>query len=396
MSGILIAQVAVSVVLIAAAVLFVRSFRALATRDTGFERERALLVTVDVKRAAVAPEQRAAFFTRVEDAVRGLPGVSGVATSMTTPSSSVGQFVARASVAGGRPLPDDGHGGLAFANVVSPRWFATVGTRLVAGRDFDAGDRQGAPMVVIVNETLARATLGRESPLGRTLTMTLPSRQFSMTIVGVVADSVYYSLREATTRPVMYTPVSQFYLSPALLSSLTVIVRAANGPPALLSRSVGRAIEALDPAVALTFSPLATVLDQSLAQERLVALLSGFFGALALLLAGVGLYGVTAYAVTQRRTELGIRMALGAGASGVMRLVLARVLTQVAAGVLIGAVLSGSAARFVAAFVYGVTARDLATVAPAAFALAAVTVIAGGVPAWRASRLDPAAVLRSQ
>jgi predicted permease len=396
LAGILVGQVALSVLIVAAAGLFVRTFESLAQRSTGFDRDRALLVTVDAQRATVAPEQRVVFFSRVEEAVRALPGVAGVATSMVTPASSFGQLVGRAAIAGGRPMPDDGHGGLTFTNVVSPGWFAAFGTPIVAGRDFDAGDRAGAPMVAIVNQTLARVALGGDSAVGRTITMTLPARQVSMTIVGVAGDAVYYSLREAETRPTMYTPLAQFYLSPANLVSLTLTVRAAGGSAGALTRPVASAIRGVDPALALTFQPLQAQLDASLAQERLLAMLSGAFGALALLLAGIGLYGVTAYTVARRRLEIGIRMALGARASSVVRLVLSRVSVQVAAGVALGIGASLWASSFVAALVYGVRPGDVRTIAAAVGALLAVALIAAIVPARRATKLDPAAVLRAQ
>jgi ABC-type antimicrobial peptide transport system permease subunit len=161
-----------------------------------------------------------------------------------------------------------------------------------------------------------------------------------------------------------------------------------------LARSVSAAIAGVNPDLALTFQTLAGQLDASLSQERLVATLAGFFGALALLLAGLGLYGVTTYAVVRRRAELGIRMALGAAPSGVVRLVLSRVAALVGLGVLIGTALSLWASKFVASLLYGLEPRDPATLVGAAVTLAVVAGIAGWLPAWRASRIDPAEVLR--
>jgi len=190
-------------------------------------------------------------------------------------------------------------------------------------------------------------------------------------LVGVVADAVYRSLRDPVP-PTMYVPLAQFDDSrrPAP-PNISVSVRARGGPPALLARGVAAAITSVNPDLALTFRPLADQVDASLTQERIVAMLSGFFGALALLLAGLGLYGVTSYAVTRRRTEIGIRMALGAAPAGVVRLVLARV-----------------------TLLYGLEPRDPATLAGSAAALAAVGALAGWLPAHRASRIDPAQVLR--
>jgi ABC-type antimicrobial peptide transport system permease subunit len=164
--------------------------------------------------------------------------------------------------------------------------------------------------------------------------------------------------------------------------------------PALLARGVGRAIDGVNKDLALTYRPLAEQVNASLTQERMVAMLSGFFGGLALLLAGLGLYGVTSYAVTRRRAEIGIRMALGAAPSGVIRLVLSRVTLLVAGGVVIGAAVSVWAAKFVTTLLYGLEPRDPVTLAGAAVTLAAVGALAGWLPAYRASRIDPAEVLR--
>jgi ABC-type antimicrobial peptide transport system permease subunit len=175
---------------------------------------------------------------------------------------------------------------------------------------------------------------------------------------------------------------------------MSVSVRSATGSPALLARSVSAAITGVNRDLSLTFRPLADQVDASLTQERVVAMLAGFFGALALLLAGLGLYGVTSYAVSRRRTEIGIRMALGAAPGGVVRLVLSRVTLLVAIGVAVGAAVSVWASKFVETLVYGLEPRDPATLAGAAVVLAAVGAIAGWVPAHRASRIDPAEVLR--
>jgi ABC-type antimicrobial peptide transport system permease subunit len=175
---------------------------------------------------------------------------------------------------------------------------------------------------------------------------------------------------------------------------MTIGVRSATGSPALLARSVGAAITGVNRDLSLTFRPLADQVDASLAQERMVAMLAGFFGALALLLAGLGLYGVTSYAVSRRRAEIGIRMALGAAPGGVVRLVLSRVSLLVAIGILVGTGVSAWATKFVATLLYGLEPRDPLTLIGASVTLAAVGAFAGWLPAWRASRIDPAEVLR--
>jgi ABC-type antimicrobial peptide transport system permease subunit len=210
-------------------------------------------------------------------------------------------------------------------------------------------------------------------------------------IVGVVGDAVYRNLREPVP-PTLYVPLAQNDAFAA--ASMSLNVRSTAGSPALLSRSVAAAIAGVHPDLALTFRPLASFVDAALTQERVIATLSGFFGALALLLAGLGLYGVTSYAVTRRQTEIGIRMALGAAPGGVVRLVLTRVTVLVAIGVAAGAGVSMWAAKFVASLLYAIEPRDPATMIGSAIVLAAVGALAGWLPAYRASRIDPAEVLR--
>jgi ABC-type antimicrobial peptide transport system permease subunit len=181
---------------------------------------------------------------------------------------------------------------------------------------------------------------------------------------------------------------------PEMPSFMSVSVRAAGGSPALLTRSLAAALTEVDRDIAITFRLLSEQVNASLAQERIVAMLSGFFGALALLLAGLGLYGVTSYAVGRRRTEIGIRMALGAAPAGVVRMVLARVAILVALGILVGSGVSLWASRFVTTLLYGLQPRDPLALALAALVLAAVGALAGWIPASRAARIDPARVLR--
>ena len=213
-------------------------------------------------------------------------------------------------------------------------------------------------------------------------------------IVGVVGDSVYASLRSPAP-PTFYLPLAQFdYLTDLGIRTINLSVRSRTASPLSLTRSVSAALATIDPQFALTFRPLATQVGAALQQERLIALLSGFFGALALMLAGLGLYGVMAYAVASRRVEIGIRMALGATASRAARLVLTRTALLVGAGLFIGAAMSLWASKFVAVLIYGVESRDPATLAASLLMLVVVAVTAAWFPARRAARTDPAAVLR--
>jgi len=278
-------------------------------------------------------------------------------------------------------------------NQVSPRFFETLGQRVIAGRAFTERDREGAPAVAIVNEAFARRFLNGANPIGHTFhRYGARARGPETEIVGVVGDAVYRRLRDPAP-PTAYSPAAQ-PRDDFQPSGFNLNVRASGGSPAQLARSVADAIGGVNRELALTFQPLSDQVGASLAQERIVAMLSGFFGALALLLAGLGLYGVTSYAVSRRRTEIGIRMALGAPAVTVVRLVLRRVALLVAIGVVVGTALSVWASRYVSSLLFGLEPTDPATIAGSVALLAIVGGIAGWLPAHRASRIDPVAVLR--
>src|SRR6185503_10219194 len=243
-----------------------------------------------------------------------------------------------------------------------------------------------SPPVAIVNETFARRFTGGRNPLG---TRVRHPYGVVRQIVGYVRDAVSPSLREPVP-PTLYIAYGQ---QPQLRSYTSVSVRSAGGSPALLIKPLASALSAVHRDLIVTTHPLADRLQAALTQERVVAALAGFFGALALLLAGVGLYGVTSYAVSRRRTEIGIRMALGADPVGVVVLVLARVTVLVLIGVALGAGASVWASKFVAALLYGLEPRDPMTLFAASVTLAMVGAVAGWLPARRAASIDPAEVL---
>jgi predicted permease len=388
-NGLVIGQVALSVVLVVSAGLFVRTFLSLATLDPGFERDRALVVHVDTQPARIDPANRRHTFNEVLQAVQGVPGVTSAALSVVTPVSrqrwNVGVEVP------GSPIPP-GPQNAVNLNWVTPGFFATYGTAMIAGRDFDDHDVANAQPVVIVNEAFVRKYFpAGDNPIGKTLTMyTGGGPSPPKEIIGVAVDAAYRSLRTAS-QPGMYGPLAQLEEN---MSAMNLTVRAAGGSPSLLTRSVAAAATSVGNDLALTFRPLSDFLEASLVQERVVALIAGFFGGLALLLAGLGLYGVTSYAVSRRRSEIGVRMALGAEPANVVWLVLARVFWLVGAGTVIGAVVSLWAGRFVTTLLFGLEPNDIATLAGAIGVLALVGGLAGWIPAQRAARIDPADVLR--
>ena len=388
-SALVVVQVALSLLLMVGAGLFIRTFSSLSTLQLGFDRNPILIASVNASRAV--PEARGALYERLRQAAAEVPGVASAAASAVTPvSGSTWQYAIERF--DDRVLANTRDERGVYVNLVSPGWFQTFGTRLLGGRDFTDRDSKSGPHVVIVNEAFARKFTNGANPIGHHFRQPdYPDRPaFDQEIVGYVRDAVYRSLR-APVPPTIYVPLAQHAQMP---SGISISVRAAGGSPALLTKSVAAAFATVNQDITLSFRPLAEQVNNSLIQERIVAMMSGFFGALALLLAGLGLYGVTSYAVTRRRTELGIRMALGAGPGGVVSLVLRRVAILVGTGVVTGILGSWILSRFVATLLYGLRPRDPVTLAGAAFVLIAIGALAGWIPARRASRIDPARVLR--
>jgi hypothetical protein len=262
-----------------------------------------------------------------------------------------------------------------------------MGMSLMAGRGFTDADRKGALRVAVVNQAVSRAFLNGENPVGHALSGPPGQPGEPVPIIGMVADSIYMSLREPVP-PTVYYSLAQHPLPPFALTSLNLSVRAAAGSPARLTTGIIAAAATVDPDLALTFRPLGDQLRASVTQERVVAMLAGFFSALGLLLAGVGLYGVTAYAVNRRRREIGIRIALGAARQSVVAMVLSRVTILVALGIVIGTAGSLWASGFVATLLYDVEPRDPATLGSAAVVLGVVGLAAGWLPARHAAHVD--------
>jgi predicted permease len=399
-SSLIVAQVALSLVIVVAAGLFVQTFQRLANGPHGFDGNRVLLVNLNLVRTSVAPDQRVEFVRRLVDDVAALPGAGTVSASMVTPIQGFG-IVDLVRVPGGPtsmvPMPGGRLGERStFANSITPGWFATYGMPLKAGRDFTRADMQTPDAVIVVNEAFARKFLHGRDPVGATVSFDGPAGPIVKTVVGVVGDAAYNSMREQGEQgvPIEYLPLAQGQIPPRV-NDMTISVRAASGSPTLLVRAITDTLTAADRDLVFSFRTMSDQIDASLVQDQLIALLSGFFGALALLLAGLGLYGMTAYAVACRRGEIGIRMALGSTRARVLRFVLSRAARVVLAGVAIGVGLSLWASRFVTTLLFGIEPRDLPTLALAALTLTVLALAATWLPAFRASRLDPASVLRA-
>jgi putative ABC transport system permease protein len=381
------AQLALSLVLVVAAGLFLRTFVALASQDLGFSTDRLIVVDVTAPMTRYTLPQLVDVYERVRDAVARVPGVERAALSDITPigGSSRNGVV---QVPGAETLPANER--LVMLNVVTHGWFETYGTRLIAGRDFAPTDGATATRVAVVNEAFARRFWKDASPVGRTVDIGGGGSRISLTIIGLVEDAVYRSVRDPAP-PTLYTSAAQ---RSAARPWTRLSVLSARDSPALLTRNIETAIREVDPALSLEFTRLAEQVGASMTRERLVAVISGAVGALALSLACVGLYGITAYAVSRRRAEIGVRLALGARPLTVVRLVMRGLTGPLIGGITVGAVLSVWLAQFIGTLTWGVDARDPVTFAVAATTLAAVGALAGWLPARRASRIDPIVVLR--
>jgi putative ABC transport system permease protein len=384
-----VAQVALSLALVVAAGLFVRTFASLVSQPLGYATSSIVTADINIQRSNVAPAARLDAFSRLRDAVASVPGVTNAAWASIMPLSGSG-WNTMIGIAGAPALSDRER--LSWVNAVTPGFFATYGITVVAGRDLSNDDRQGTPLVAVVNQAFARKFFEGKNPVGRVFSRDAPTGPApTYEIVGFVTDAFYRRVRDGMM-PTIYLPLAQ---QPQTGTSLALGVRATSGAREGLAPAITRALTQADPEASLTLRDLDSFAGSSVTQERLVATLSAFFGALALLLAALGLYGVTSYAVNRRRTEIGVRMALGADPGGVVRLVLGRVAWLVGVGIVAGIALSWWASKFIAAsLLYGVTARDLTTFAAAAVALVGIGALAGWLPARRAARIDPTDALR--
>ena len=384
-SALIVAQVAISLVLLVAAGLFLRTLAAITNRELGFRSEGVLLVSVYAWQSGIPSGEFVPFADRIRTAVAGLPGVADAGLSQIIPVSG-------ASWRSEFEIPGAGGGrGQAFVHIVTPGWLSVYRTPLIAGRDILDRDRAESPPVALVNRAFARKFFGENNALGQTVRST-GIYLAPMEVVGIVEDAVYRDRREDHA-PTIYVPFPQG-MKAVKAPQAILSIRAAAGPPSRLASAVAAAIARIDPTVTLRIRTLSDQIDRALVRERLVAMLSGFFGALALLLAAIGLYGVTSHAVARRRAEIAVRMALGADAARVVRMMLGRVAGLVLAGVLAGSAAAAWASRFVASLLYGLKPGDPLTIAGAASLLVAISLLAAYLPARRAARIDPAKVLR--
>jgi len=382
-------QVALSLVLLFGALLFVRSFHNLLTVDTGFQAEGLLAVWVDFSKAPYPSQRRMAVFGELSSRLSALPGVLSAAQVEMTPIRG-GNWDNLVAADSGNAAAS---GKQSFFNRAGPGYFRTMGTRLVAGRDFDERDNVTAPRVAIVNDVFAQQIFGGANPIGRTFHMAAdagrPEPLFQ--VVGLVANTKYRELRE-DFKPIAVFPIGQID-NPG---THTAFVLRVTGPSGRVMESAKAAIGAMSPSIAVEFRPFSSRLKESLLREQLMATLSGGFGLLAGLLATLGLYGVIAYMVERRRKEIGVRAALGANRKQVIGLVLREAILLIGIGLTAGIVLALFAGRAAAALLFGLQPHDVVSLTGASGVLAAIALLASYVPARRAAALDPIATLRNE
>jgi len=382
------AQVALSLILLVGAGLMLKTFAKLATLDTGFDKNQVLLIRVDPRYASVPLDRRLALYQELQQRLAAVPGIRSASFADVTPisGSDSNQLV---HVDG--YVPKSRKDLVVWTNSIVTGFFATMETPFIAGRDFNEHDTMHAPLVAVVNETMANKFFGSPAKaMGKRFRNGFIEISGPIQIVGIVKDTKYGSLR-AEGEAIAYYPLSQ--LPPLRFANFLL---RANGPAASLIPGVKAAVDEVNHDITLQFRTLALQLDESLGRERLLPTLSGFFGALALGLAVIGLYGVTSYSVARRRNEIGIRMALGAERSRVLRMVLGEVAIVIVAGVALGLAGAISGTRFLASFLYGLEPNDPTTLGAACVILAASAVIAGFLPARRAANLDPMTALREE
>jgi predicted permease len=377
-----VAQVSVSLVLLVGAMLFVRSFWNLLKVDPGFRREGVLIAFVDLNKLELPRERYEPAERELLEQVRSLPQVQSAATTTHLPFN--GSWTSGVDV--------EGTQGSSKFSWVSPGYLQTLRVHLVAGRDFNDRDTSTSPRVAIVSESFVRNFLGGKDPIGRVIRTAqepnYPAAEYQ--IVGVATDTRYSDLREESPPPECYAPASQF---PNMGPDMALLIQSA-APLAEVSAAVRQKIGQANPDASIEFLVLEKYIDDQLLRERAMAMLSGAFGLLAGLLAVIGLYGVISYIVALRRSEIGIRMALGATRQNIVKIVLRQTTLMLTLGIVLGAILALGVTAAASTLLYGVRPTDPLSLSLASGLLASVALVAGYVPARRATKVDPMVALR--
>lgn len=385
--ALVVTQIALSLVLLVGALLFVRTFRNLLTSDPGFEAQGILAVSIDFGKAPIAKQRRESVFRELSEKFSAIPGVLSAAQVDSVPISG-DSWDENVGIDG---APAVGSHKQSWFNRISPGYLRTMETRLIAGRDFNEHDTLGSTKVAIINEEFAKKFFPDRNPIGHTFRLEAdagkPETVFQ--IVGIVRNTKYLDLREGA-KPIGFFPIAQ---KDDAGSGSNFVLRIAASASSVM-RTAKAAVAAISPAIGIEFRPLSAQLADSLLRERLMATLSAAFGFLAAFLATLGLYGVIAYMVAQRRKEVGIRMALGADRARVIRLILREATLLLAIGLSLGVAISLSVAQLAGALLYGVKPRDAMSLVTGCVLFSVIALLASYLPARRAALNDPMAALR--
>jgi predicted permease len=381
-----VVQVAISMVLLVTALLFVRSFRNLMTVDPGMRDEGITVAFFNFSKSKIDDTHIEDFKRQLLSEVLAVPGVTNAATTTMVPLTG-GSWTHGIDVG-----PVEGFSRFTW---VSPTYFQTMNIPLLSGRSFNDNDTKSSPRVAIVNQSFVRNYLNGQEALGKTVRTKAEPRYPStlFEIVGVIPDTKYNDLR-GNPEPMAFVPAMQFPIEAD--GPGTRMVVASSLPSAIIGENIKRAISTAHPEVRTRFFELQQQIRNNLLRERLLAILSGFFGILAAALVMVGLYGVVSYLVTRRRNELGIRIALGSTRTRIISLVMREAGRMLFVGTLVGAAISLLATRGASSILFGLKSWDPATLAFAIASLAAVAALASFLPAFRAARLDPVQALRNE
>jgi predicted permease len=391
--ALVIAQVVLSMVLVAGTGLFARSLYNLKHLDPGFDTNDLISFTVDPALAGYDQARIKRFYDTLLARLREQPGVLSASVAQIPVLTDSGSR-RTIRVHGFEPKPDENMN--PSTNEVGPDYFRTMGMPLVTGREFTDRDAAGAPGVAIVNETFARSFFGGDNPIGRRFYFRPNSDPLEIEIVGVVKDALYENMREGTTTEnqtprFAYTP----YQQSDELSEMTIYIRASSSAATTLPDRIRQTVRSADAGVPVhQMQTLERTVDDALFNERMLALLSAAFGLLATILAAVGLYGVMSYIISRRTREIGIRMALGAERGAVIGMVLKEVARLTLVGIVLGIPAALSLSRLVRSQLFGISPADPLTICAAAMTLALVSLFAGYIPARRASRVQPILALR--
>jgi predicted permease len=382
-----VGQVTLSLVLVIAAGLFIRALEHAASTPTGFDHRNVDVVALDLSLARYDDRTGPAFIDELLERTHALPMVRSAAIAVDLPLDGGNMGFGTLSVPGAPGADPDGQIDADW-NLVSPGFFKTLDMPLVRGRDFDRRDTPGTPPVIIVNEAFARAAWPDGDIIGRQIESDAFGERAQFTVIGVAADARMRSIGEAP-RPYVFLPIAQLHNSNLKLLAKT------NGETAIGEiRSLVRAMNVNLPVTETL--PLADVTAFGTIPQRIASAISGTLGVVGLLLAAIGIYGVTSYAVNQRTREIGIRVALGADQRNVMRLVLRQGLGLAAIGIVIGMVLAAAGAPLIRSLLYGISGLDPITFGGAAITFALIALLASYVPARRALAVDPMIALRNE